>query len=96
MKKKQKITQKALKSYTETINQIQALQAKLSTFKEALIYGLGTGMEIEDGSRTARIEISTRKSVCWKEVVIRVKGQGYANKVLASTKPITVTKLIVQ
>ncbi len=96
MKQRQKITQRALKTYTATVNEVEALQAKLSNLKEGLVYALESGMEVEKGSRVAKLETSTRRSVCWKKVVIRLKSLGYANKVLASTKPITVTKLIVQ
>jgi hypothetical protein len=49
---------------------------------------LRNGVPVEDGPLTAKIRTKPgRKSVSWKKVVIRIKGEGYCRQVLASTKP---------
>jgi hypothetical protein len=77
-------------------------QEKLEA-KEAELRGkLEAGAAIEEGVHTARLKESFRKNVSWKDVVIRLAerlklgGESYCEKVLASTKPSRTVSLVVE
>ncbi len=91
-----KITQKTLARYTILVNQAEALGQQISELKDDLIDSLNRGIKVEVGPRIAKVKTSERRSVCWKNVVIRIKSFGYAQRVLAATKPISVCKLEVR
>ena len=61
-----------------------------------LIAQLEDGTQVQKGERVALLQEYERRIVAWKDVVIRLKSEGYANKVLAATKPVGYTKLVVK
>lgn len=92
----QKVTQKKLAKYAALANKIDALREEFSQVKQELILDIEAGAKVEAGSRTAKVETIERRSVSWKDVVIREKGEGYAKQVLAATKPSFSKKLVVK
>ncbi len=91
-----KITQKTLARFTSLRNEIEALTAEFKTIKGDLIEALEEGSKVQKGERIASLQEYERRIVAWKDVVIRLKSEGYAAKVLASTKPDTYVKLVVR
>ncbi len=92
----QTITQFDLARYVTLANQIDALKAEQSALEHQLTTALDSGAVVEPGNHTANLRTSERRNVSWKRVVIRLKSEGYANKVLSATKPCTYTKLVVR
>ncbi len=90
------ITQFDLTRYVTIANQIDALKAEQSALEHQLTTALDSGAVVEPGNHTAKLRTSERRNVSWKKVVIRLKSEGYANKVLSATKPTTYTKLVVR
>ncbi len=92
----QTITQFDLARYVTMANQIDALKTEQSALEQQLITSLSSGAVVEPGNHTAKLRTTERRNVSWKKVVIRLKSEGYANKVLSATKPCTYTKLVVR
>ena len=92
----QTITQFDLARYVSLGNQLEALQRELEQFSARLTGLLAGGAQIEQGTHTARLETYQRRTVAWKDVVVSLKGEAYADAVLAVAEPKTYTKLIVR
>ena len=92
----QTITQFDLARYATLANQIDALKAEQSALEHQLITAIGSGANVEPGAHTAQLKTTERRTVSWKAVVIRLKGSGYASRILSCTKPKTYTKLVVR
>jgi len=92
----QTITQFDLARYVTLANQVEALKAEQSALEQQLTTALDSGAVVEPGNHTAKLRTTERRNVSWKKVVIRLKSEGYANKVLSATKPTTYTKLVVR
>ncbi len=92
----QTLTQFDLARYVTMANQIDALKAEQSVLEQQLTTALHSGAVVEPGNHTARLRTTERRNVSWKRVVIRLKSEGYVNKVLSATKPTTYTKLVVR
>ena len=90
------VTQFDLKRHVSLSNQIDALKREHAELEQTLIASLSNGAEVEPGSHTAQLKTTQRRNVSWKNVVIRLKGSGYARNVLAHTKSTTYTKLVVR
>lgn len=91
-----RITQKTLARFTSLKNEIDALTAEYKTIKGDLIEALEGGSLVQKGERIASLQEYERRIVPWKDVVIRLKSEGYADKVLAATKPEAYVKLVVR
>lgn len=91
-----KITQKTLAEFATLRNQIEKLKREYDDLKDQLIHDLQAGAQVAKGERYAEIKEVERRSVAWKDVVVRLKSQGYADKVLAATKPTIYPKLVVR
>jgi len=91
-----KITQKTLAHYSTLINQIESLNAEMKELKDDLVDSLKEGVKVESGPRIAKLTAVEKRSVSWKEIVIRELGKVYAGRVLAATKPFTFFKLVVK
>lgn len=92
----QKITQKKLARYASLSNKIDALKAEYFQIKQELILDLDAGEPVEAGPRTAILKQEERRSVSWKDVVVRELGETYAKKVIGGTKPTPYFKLVVK
>lgn len=91
-----RITQKTLAEFATLRNKVEKLKREYEAMKGQLIENLQTGATVQNGERYAEITQVERRSVAWKDVVIRLKSEGYADKVLAATKPTTYVKLTVR
>ncbi len=92
----QTVSQFDLSRYVSIVNQIDALKAEQSALEQSLTSALGNGAVVEPGAHTAQLKTTERRTVSWKAVVIRLKGSGYASRILSCTKPKTYTKLVVR
>ncbi len=90
------ISQFQLARYATLANQLEALKAEHSALQQQLIAALSSGATTEPGARSARLKTCERRSVSWRSVVERLKGAGYASRILSCTKPTTYTKLVVR
>lgn len=96
MKNNKQISQMTLKKYRQLENQIAELTTQYKEIKDDIIMRLDDGTSVEIGERTADIQSIERRSVSWKQVVIRLKDAAYATRVLAATKPTFFFKLTVR
>ncbi len=85
-----------LTRYATLANQLEALKAEQSALQQQLIAALSSGATVEAGARSASLKACERRSVSWRSVVERLKGAGYAQNVLAHTKPSSYVQLIVK
>ncbi len=92
----QTVTQFDLKRHVSLSNQIDVLRREHAELEQKLITSLSNGVEAEPGAHTAQLKTNQRRNVSWKDVVIRLKGSGYASRILSCTKPTTYTKLVVR
>ncbi len=90
------ISQFDLARYATLGNQLEALKAEQSALQEQLIAALGSGAQVEAGAHSASLKTCERRSVSWRSVVERLKGAGYASRILSCTKPTTFLKLVVR
>ncbi len=90
------ISQFQLARYSALSNQLESLKSEQAQLQQQLIAALSSGASVEDGARSASLKACERRSVAWKDVVIRLKGAGYAQNVLAHTKPTSYIKLIIR
>ena len=91
-----KISQFDLARYASLANQLEALKAEQSALQQQLIAALQSGVKVEAGARSASLKACERRSVSWRSVVERLKGAGYASRILSCTKPTTFLKLVVR
>jgi hypothetical protein len=72
---------------------LKQLQDDVATGEKSIKARLEAGAEVELGDHTAELRESFRRAVSWKAVVVRLAihlkldGEAYCNRVLASTKP---------
>ncbi len=92
----QTITQFDLARFASLSAQIDSLKSEHAELERQLTTALGSGAVVEPGNHTAKLRTTERRNVSWKKVVIRLKSEGYANRVLSATKPTTYTKLVVR
>ena len=90
------ITQFQLSRYSTLSNQLESLKAEQAQLQAQLIAALSSGASVEAGARSASLKTCERRSVSWRSVVVRLKGAGYASRILACTKPTSYTKLIIR
>ena len=89
------VTQFDLTRFVSLKNQIDALKKEQGELEQQLTTALTKQAHIEPGTYTARLKTYDRRSVPWKNVVIRLQGEAYAKRVLSATKPTAITKLVV-
>ncbi len=89
------VSQFQLARFVKLSNQLDALKAEQLALEQQLTSSLASGAEVEQGTHTAQLKTTERRNVSWKSVVERLRGAGYARKVLAATKPTNYTRLIV-
>ena len=92
----QTITQFDLVRFASLTAQIDSLKSEHADLEQELTNALDSGVEVEPGAHTAQLKTTERRTVSWKAVVIRLKGSGYASRILSCTKPKTYTKLVVR
>jgi len=98
----QQISQVDLEEYILFKRLAREAQEKFDAKDSDLRAKLESGSAIEEGVHVARLEERFRKNVSWKDVVIRLAdrlklgGESYCEKVLASTKPSRTVSLVVE
>ena len=92
----QTITQFSLARYASLSAQIDTLKTEQAALQQQFMTALSSGATTEPGARSASLKTCERRSVAWKDVVIRLKGTGYASRILSCTKPKTFLKLVVR
>jgi hypothetical protein len=89
------IGQDELGHILEMRRQREALDEQIKESETAVRAALEAGAVVEDGVFRAYLKPGERRSVAWKAIVERELGEGYANRVLAATKPDKFTTLVV-
>jgi len=96
------ISQEDLEEFILLKRYAREAQARFDAKETQLRAQLERGAAIQAGVHVARLEDTFRKSVSWKAIVIRLAqrlkldGEAYCAKVLASTKPGRIVSLIVE
>jgi hypothetical protein len=96
----QAITQLELAALLSLRGRLHQLEQQVEAAEQSIKMRLESGAELEPGDRCAELKENFRKSVSWKDVVIRLAdrlnlgGEAYCEKVLASTKPSRTVSLI--
>ncbi len=67
--------------------QQKALQEDLDRWEEDFLTRLGAGAEVEHGKLLVAVDRHERRNVGWKQVVIDLRGEQYAEEVLGKTAP---------
>ncbi|MDA2937174.1 hypothetical protein MYX75_02795 [Acidobacteria bacterium AH-259-A15] len=89
------VTQFEMARFVRLSNELDALKREQSELEQQLKAALQDGARVEAGEHTATLRSFEKRAVSWKDVVIRLKGAGYASNVLSHTKPKTYFKLVV-
>lgn len=90
------ISQKALQKIVLLRAKLDGVQAELEKQEDALTKRLKAGQQVQSGPLTGYLHTWQRRNVSWKDVVVREKGEQYAERVVASTKPTDYTNLVVE
>jgi hypothetical protein len=90
------ITQENLQAVAEKRALIARLEAELKAVEATVLESLKAGASIAPGLLTARVKTYERRNVAWKEIVIREKGEDYADRVLNATRPDKYESLVVE
>ncbi|HEY2119590.1 MAG TPA: hypothetical protein VGH37_10440 [Candidatus Acidoferrum sp.] len=90
-----RISQQKLASILKQRKRIEDLEASLKEAEGQLLADLKSGATVQAGLFVASVKTWERRNVAWKEILVREKGQPYADKVLAGTKPESYEKLVV-
>lgn len=89
------ISQEELGHVLEMRRQRDALDEQLKEAESAVRGALEAGAQVEPGIFHARLKITERRSVAWKEVCARELGDAFTTRVLAATRPDTFVSLVV-
>jgi len=95
------ITQLELSALLSLRGRLEQLSEQVEAEEQSVKARLEAGAPVEPGDHTARVEEHWRKSVAWKDVVIRLAdrlgldGEAYCANVLGNTKPTRTVSLFV-
>ncbi len=89
------ITQAELAYITTLRQQLDEVKSRLSEAEARVKDALAADTPVQPGLLRATLKTIERRTVAWKDVVVRKLGEAYANRVLAATKPTPSTRLIV-
>ena len=95
------VTQTELQLLLSLRGRVKQLQDQITSAEASLAARLQSGATIEPGDHAAQVKEHSRRNVAWKAVVIRLAsrlrmdGQAYCNRVIASTNPTKSVALIV-
>jgi hypothetical protein len=98
---KETITQTELGLFLSLCARLNELEKQISAEEQSLRARLESGVSVEAGRYSAELRENFRRNVSWKRVAIRLAnrlkldGQLYCARVLASTKPSRTVNLIV-
>lgn len=95
------ISQAELVELIEARNVAAQLQKQIEQMESGVQARLEAGASVEPGVHVASLKESSRRTVAWKDVAIRlaerlkIDGEAYCARVLAATKPTRTVSLIV-
>jgi len=89
------ITQTELELLLALRAQAEKVALQVAEAEQSVRARLEAGSVVVAGFFKALLKVIERRNVSWKSVVVRVKGQQYADRVLAATKPDVYTTLVI-
>lgn len=98
----QQISQTELTLFLSLRGRLHQLQEQVGQAEQSIKARLEKGAIIEPGDHRAELKENFRRNVSWKDVVIRLaerlrmNGEAYCAKVLASTKPSRSVSLVIE
>jgi hypothetical protein len=90
------ITQSKLSKLFRHQSKIEELKQAAEILEKEILESLKAGAAVQKGLLTARVKTWQRRSVAWKEVVVREKGQEFADRVFNATRPTDYEDLVVE
>jgi hypothetical protein len=90
------ITQQRLAALIKKRSQYEALSAEISRLETEMKEQLKAGGVVRPGLLSARVREWERRTVAWKQVLIREKGEEFAERVFNATKPDKFETLVVE
>jgi hypothetical protein len=91
-----RITQKTLAAILKRRAALAKAEEELQAIEAGLLTKLKAGAQVQVGTFRAEVKVWERRSVAWKEVVVKKLGQEYADRVFNATPPETYEKLVVE
>ena|SRR5579863_9583064 len=98
----QEITQLELSTLLSLRGRLSQIEHQLEDAEKSIQARLQAGCSVEAGDHLAKLKVNARRNVSWKEVVIRLAdrlkldGEVYCARVLASTKPTQTITLVIE
>jgi hypothetical protein len=98
----QAITQLELTVLLSLRGRLSQLEEQVEAAEKSIKARLETGASLEAGDHRAELKENFRRNVSWKDVVVRLAerlkmdGEAYCAKVLASTKPSRTISLVIE
>lgn len=98
----QAITQLELTVLLSLRGRLSQLEEQVEVAEQSIQARLEVGSSVERGDHIAKLKTNSRRNVAWKDVVVRLAerlkmdGEAYCARVLASTKPTKTTALVVE
>lgn len=91
-----KITQRVLATLLAKRAKFAEAEKEITALEDKLLAALKSGSKVQAGVFTAYVKTWERRSVAWKQIVIREQGQEFADRVFNSTKPEKHENLVVE
>lgn len=96
------VTQVELELLLSLRGRLHQLQEQVESAEQSIKTRLETGATLEPGDHRAELKENFRRNVSWKDVTVRLaerlrmNGDAYCKKVLASTKPTRSVSLVIE
>jgi hypothetical protein len=90
------ITQRTLSQLMKKRSAVEAANREIKQLEDSLLQRLKAGETVRPGLFAARVKEWTRRNVPWKQVLIREKGEEFADRVFNATKPDNYEALVVE
>ena len=98
----QTITQTELVLFLSLKGRLRQIEEQFESARQSLTARLEAGAIVQPGDHRAELKENFRRSVSWKDVVVRLAerlkmdGEAYCAKVLSSTKPARTVSLVIE
>jgi hypothetical protein len=96
------ISQLELVTFLSLKGRLRHLEEQVEAAEQSIKGRLEAGASLESGDHHAELKENSRRNVAWKDVFVRLAerlkmdGQAYCARVLASTKPTKTVALVVE
>jgi hypothetical protein len=91
-----KITQATLRRITLQRKRITDLEAEVKAAEAEVTAALKADAQVAPGVLTAYLKVWERRNIAWKQIVVREKGEEFADRVFNATKPDKYESLVVE